>query len=117
MRVLLTAGPTYEPLDPVRFLGNRSTGKMGYALAEAFAATGAVVTLVSGPTALPAPSNSLITTVHVETAQQMYEAATLAAPLADVWVFAAAVADYRPATIAAEKIKKAGETLTLELVK
>jgi phosphopantothenoylcysteine decarboxylase/phosphopantothenate--cysteine ligase len=117
MHVLLTAGPTYEPLDPVRFLGNRSTGKMGYALAEAFAATGAAVTLVSGPTALPVPSNPLITTVRVETAQQMYEAAALAAPLADIWVFAAAVADYRPVTVAAEKIKKAGETLTLELVK
>lgn len=117
MRVLLTAGPTYEPLDPVRFLGNRSTGKMGYALAEAFAATGATVTLVSGPTALPAPSSPLITTVHVETAQQMYEAAALAAPLADVWVFAAAVADYRPAHAVTEKIKKEGDTLTLELVK
>jgi len=117
MRVLLTAGPTYEPLDPVRFLGNRSTGKMGYALAEAFAATGAAVTLLSGPTALPAPASPLITTVRVETAQQMYEAAALAAPLADVWVFAAAVADYRPAAVATEKIKKEGDTLTLELVK
>ncbi|AMR26023.1 phosphopantothenoylcysteine decarboxylase [Hymenobacter psoromatis] len=117
MRVLLTAGPTYEPLDPVRFLGNRSTGKMGYALAEAFAATGATVTLISGPVALPPPASPLVTTVRVETAQQMYEAAVQAAPLADVWVFAAAVADYRPATVATEKIKKAGETLTLELVK
>lgn len=117
MRVLLTAGPTYEPLDPVRFLGNRSTGKMGYALAEAFAATGTSVTLISGPTALPAPASSLISTVRVETAQQMYEAAAEAAPLADIWVFAAAVADYRPATVAPEKIKKAGDTLTLTLVK
>lgn len=117
MRVLLTAGPTYEPLDPVRFLGNRSTGKMGYALAEAFAETGAAVTLVSGPTALAAPAHPLVATVRVETAQQMYEAAAAAAPAADVWVFAAAVADYRPAQVAAEKIKKRGETLTLELVK
>ena len=117
MRVLLTAGPTYEPLDPVRFLGNRSTGKMGYALAEAFAATGAAVTLVSGPTALPAPASPLIATVRVETARQMHEAAAQAAPGADIWVFAAAVADYRPATVAEEKIKKAGDTLTLELVK
>lgn len=117
MRVLLTAGPTYEPLDPVRFLGNRSTGKMGYALAEAFAATGATVMLISGPVVLPPSASPLVTTVRVETAQQMYEAAAQAAPLADVWVFAAAVADYRPATVAAEKIKKAGETLTLELVK
>jgi phosphopantothenoylcysteine decarboxylase/phosphopantothenate--cysteine ligase len=117
MHVLLTAGPTYEPLDPVRFLGNRSTGKMGYALAEAFAATGARVTLVSGPTALPAPVSPLIDTVRVETAQQMFEAAAAVAPRADVWVFAAAVADYRPAEVAAEKIKKQGDTLTLTLIK
>jgi phosphopantothenoylcysteine decarboxylase/phosphopantothenate--cysteine ligase len=117
MHVLLTAGPTYEPLDPVRFLGNRSTGKMGYALAEAFAAIGAEVTLVSGPVQLPAPASPLIRMVRVETAQQMYEAAAAVAPAADIWVFAAAVADYRPATVASEKIKKAGETLTLELVK
>ena len=117
MHVLLTAGPTYEPLDPVRFLGNRSTGKMGYALAEAFAGVGAEVTLISGPVHLPVPSSSRIRTMRVETAQQMYEAAAQAAPVADVWVFAAAVADYRPAAVAAEKIKKAGETLTLELVK
>jgi phosphopantothenoylcysteine decarboxylase/phosphopantothenate--cysteine ligase len=117
MRVLLTAGPTYEPLDPVRFLGNRSTGKMGYALAEAFAGVGAEVTLISGPVVLPPPASPLIKTVRVETAQQMYEAAAQAASIADVWVFAAAVADYRPANVATEKIKKAGDTLTLELVK
>ena len=117
MHVLLTAGPTYEPLDPVRFLGNRSTGKMGYALAEAFAEAGVEVTLVSGPVALPAPASPRIRTVRVETAQQMYEAAAEVAARADGWVFAAAVADYRPATVAAEKIKKEGDTLTLELVK
>jgi phosphopantothenoylcysteine decarboxylase/phosphopantothenate--cysteine ligase len=117
MHVLLTAGPTYEPLDPVRFLGNRSTGKMGYALAEAFAEVGAEVTLVSGPVALAAPVSPHIRTVRVETAQQMYEAAAQVAPVADVWVFAAAVADYRPAVVEPEKIKKAGDTLTLELVK
>jgi phosphopantothenoylcysteine decarboxylase/phosphopantothenate--cysteine ligase len=117
MHVLLTAGPTYEPLDPVRFLGNRSTGKMGYALAEAFAEVGAEVTLISGPVHLAAPASARIRTVRVETAQQMYEAAAQAAPVADVWVFAAAVADYRPAVVALEKIKKDGDTLTLELVK
>jgi phosphopantothenoylcysteine decarboxylase/phosphopantothenate--cysteine ligase len=117
MHVLLTAGPTYEPLDPVRFLGNRSTGKMGYALAEAFAAANADVTLVSGPTALPAPTSARISLMRVETAQQMYEAAAAIAPRADVWVFAAAVADYRPAEVATEKIKKQGDTLTLTLVK
>ena len=117
MRVLLTAGPTYEPLDPVRFIGNHSTGKMGYALAEAFAAIGADVTLISGPTNLPNPAHPQIRTQRVETADQMYAAAAAVAPTADVWVFAAAVADYKPAQVAVEKIKKAGDTLTLELVK
>ena len=117
INVLLTAGPTYEPLDPVRFLGNRSTGKMGYALAAAFAEAGAAVTLVSGPTHLPELASPLIQTVHVETAAEMYAAALAAAPTANIWVFAAAVADYRPAQVATEKIKKAGDTLTLELVK
>ncbi|SET74714.1 phosphopantothenoylcysteine decarboxylase domain-containing protein [Hymenobacter actinosclerus] len=117
MRVLITAGPTYEPLDPVRFLGNHSTGKMGYALAEAFAAAGAEVALISGPTHLPDPSSPHILTTRVQTAAEMYAAAADAARLADVWVFAAAVADYRPAEVAAQKIKKSGERLTLELVK
>jgi len=117
MHVLITAGPTYEPLDPVRFLGNRSTGKMGYALAEAFAAEGAQVTLVSGPSQLPNPASPRIRTVRVETAAEMFAAAEKVAPKANVWVFAAAVADYRPARVAAEKIKKSGETLTLKLVK
>ncbi|OGX90082.1 phosphopantothenoylcysteine decarboxylase domain-containing protein [Hymenobacter coccineus] len=117
MRVIITAGPTYEPLDPVRFLGNRSTGKMGYALAAAFAAAGAQVDLISGPSALPAPAHPAVQLTRVETAAEMYAAAAAGAPAADVWVFAAAVADYRPAHVAAEKIKKAGDTLTLELVK
>jgi len=117
MHVLITAGPTHEPLDPVRFLGNRSTGKMGYALAEAFAAQGASVTLVSGPSQLPDPASPLIRTVRVETAAEMFAAAEVAAEAADIWVFAAAVADYRPARVATDKIKKSGETLTLELVK
>ncbi|RSK48345.1 phosphopantothenoylcysteine decarboxylase domain-containing protein [Hymenobacter rigui] len=117
MRVLITAGPTYEPLDPVRFIGNHSTGKMGYALAETFAANGAEVTLISGPTALPDPGHAHIRTVRVQTADEMYQAAAAAAATADVWVFAAAVADYKPAHVAENKIKKAGDTLTLELVK
>lgn len=117
MNILLTAGPTYEPLDPVRFIGNRSTGKMGYALAEAFAAAGHAVTLVSGPTALPTPMHPAIQTVRVETAAEMHAAAAEAAPAAQIWVFAAAVADYRPAEAAPEKIKKSGDTLTLTLVK
>ncbi|TGE25573.1 phosphopantothenoylcysteine decarboxylase [Hymenobacter aquaticus] len=117
MRVLITAGPTYEPIDPVRFIGNHSTGKMGYALAEVFAENGAQVTLISGPTNLPDPANPQIRTTRVETAAQMYAAAAAAAPTADVWVFAAAVADYRPRDVAPNKIKKDGDTLTLELVK
>ncbi|MBW3130257.1 phosphopantothenoylcysteine decarboxylase [Hymenobacter profundi] len=117
MNILLTAGPTYEPMDPVRFIGNRSTGKMGYALADAFAAAGHTVTLVSGPTALPVPTHPAIQTVRVETAAQMYAAAAEAAPTAQIWVFAAAVADYRPAEVAPEKIKKAGDTLMLTLIK
>jgi phosphopantothenoylcysteine decarboxylase/phosphopantothenate--cysteine ligase len=117
MRVLITAGPTYEPLDPVRFIGNHSTGKMGYALAEAFALTGADVMLVSGPTSLPDPTNPRIEIQRVETADQMYAAAATVAPAADVWVFAAAVADYKPVHVAENKIKKDGDTLTLELVK
>ncbi|HEX8429441.1 phosphopantothenoylcysteine decarboxylase [Hymenobacter sp.] len=117
MRVLITAGPTYEPIDPVRFIGNHSTGKMGYALAQAFAATGAQVTLISGPTNLPDPAHPLIRTQRVETADQMYAAAAAVAPEADVWVFAAAVADYKPAHVAENKIKKEGNTLTLELIK
>jgi phosphopantothenoylcysteine decarboxylase/phosphopantothenate--cysteine ligase len=117
MRVLITAGPTYEPLDPVRFIGNHSTGKMGYALAETFAAEGAGVTLISGPTHLPDPASPAIRTVRVQTADEMYQAAAAEAAAADVWVFAAAVADYKPAHVAENKIKKAGETLTLELVK
>ena len=117
MHVLLTAGPTYEPLDPVRFLGNRSTGKMGYALAEALAARGADVTLVSGPSHLPAPASPRIRPVRVETAAEMFAAAAEVAERTDIWIFAAAVADYRPAYVAVDKIKKSGETLTLELVK
>jgi phosphopantothenoylcysteine decarboxylase/phosphopantothenate--cysteine ligase len=116
MRVLITAGPTYEPIDPVRFIGNHSTGKMGYALAEAFADWGANVTLISGPTQLRV-QHSRIEVVSVQTADEMYAAAAKIAPQADVWVFAAAVADYKPRTMAVDKIKKEGDTLTLELVK
>ncbi|GAA4373267.1 phosphopantothenoylcysteine decarboxylase [Hymenobacter koreensis] len=119
MRVLLTAGPTYEPIDPVRFIGNHSTGKMGYALAEAFAEAGFSVTLVSGPSALTVAHPS-IELVRVQTAEEMFRAAAAVAPEAHVWVFAAAVADYRPRTVAAEKIKKRDDgedVLVLELIK
>jgi phosphopantothenoylcysteine decarboxylase/phosphopantothenate--cysteine ligase len=103
--VLVTAGPTREPVDPVRFLSNRSSGKMGYAVAEAAAARGAKVILVSGPTALAVPPG--VDVVHVETAQEMHDAVLAKLPLAAVVIKAAAVADYRPKQVAGQKIKKA----------
>jgi phosphopantothenoylcysteine decarboxylase/phosphopantothenate--cysteine ligase len=102
--VLVTAGPTREPLDPVRYLSNRSSGKMGYAIAEAAAARGARVILVSGPTALAPPRG--VDAIHVETAQQMHDAVLAKLPAATVVIKAAAVADYRPKQAAARKIKK-----------
>lgn len=114
--VLITAGPTYEPIDPVRFIGNHSTGKMGYALAECFAALGAAVQLVSGPTSLHT-NHTNVEVKRVTTAEEMYKAVLKRADAADIWVFAAAVADYRPKTVAEKKIKKAGDELTIELVK
>ncbi|BEU87255.1 bifunctional phosphopantothenoylcysteine decarboxylase/phosphopantothenate--cysteine ligase CoaBC [Selenomonas sp. TAMA-11512] len=117
-RFLVTAGGTLEAVDPVRFLGNRSSGKMGYAIAEEAARRGAFVTLVFGATvALPAPDSPLVTTVRVESAQDMREAVLKASEGADVIIKAAAVADYRVKEIAADKIKKNDEVLTLELVK
>ena len=102
-RVLVTAGPTHEPIDPVRYIANRSSGKQGYAIAAAIARAGAEVTLVSGPVGLPDPAG--VTTIRVETAREMLEAAETALPV-DVAVMAAAVADWRVASEAAEKIKK-----------
>jgi phosphopantothenoylcysteine decarboxylase/phosphopantothenate--cysteine ligase len=111
--VLVTAGPTFEPIDPVRFIGNRSSGKQGYAIAAAAARLGARVTLVAGPNALPEPRGAA--TVHVETAQKMLEAAEAALP-ADIAVFCAAVADWRAAVIQSEKIKKSADAPELRLV-
>lgn len=105
-RALVTAGPTQEPLDPVRYLGNRSSGKQGYAIAEALARLGAEVTLVSGPTALPAPPG--LTRVPVRTAEEMLAAAQAGLP-ADVAVFCAAVADWRAEAIAEGKLKKGAD--------
>jgi phosphopantothenoylcysteine decarboxylase/phosphopantothenate--cysteine ligase len=102
--VLVTAGPTREPLDPVRYLSNRSSGKMGYAMAEAAAARGARVILVSGPTALTPPQG--VDVIHVETAQQMHDAVLAKLTAATVVIKAAAVADYRPKQVAGRKIKK-----------
>lgn len=115
-RVLITAGPTQEPIDPVRYISNHSTGKMGYAIAGAFARAGAEVTLVSGPTALPLPAPS-VHRINVRTARDMYEAAEHAFVTADIAVLNAAVADYTPAHPADRKIKKKEESFTLELTK
>jgi phosphopantothenoylcysteine decarboxylase / phosphopantothenate---cysteine ligase len=104
--VLITAGPTHEPIDPVRYIANRSSGKQGYALARAAVALGARVTLVSGPVAITAPDG--VTRVAVETAEQMLQAVRNALP-ADIAIFAAAVADWRVAQSADEKIKKDGK--------
>jgi phosphopantothenoylcysteine decarboxylase/phosphopantothenate--cysteine ligase len=115
VKVLVTAGPTREPIDPVRFLSNRSSGKMGYELAHAFAAAGHQVLLISGPTALDVPDG--VDFIPVETAEEMHEAVRHHIGRMQIAVFAAAVADYTPARIAPEKLKKSGETLTLELVR
>ena len=112
-RVLVTAGPTREALDPVRYLTNRSSGRMGYAIAKAAARRGAEVTLVSGPTALPRPGYMEI--VEIESAQEMYEAVTSRAPDMDIIIKAAAVADYRPADVAEDKIKKKDGDLSIPL--
>ena len=115
MRILVTAGPTREPLDPVRYLTNRSSGKMGYAIAHAFAAEGHQVLLVSGPTDLDLPDG--VDLHPVETAADMFSAVEHHIGRTDIAVFAAAVADYRPAVTAGQKIKKSTDTLSLELVR
>lgn len=112
---LITAGPTREALDPVRYLTNHSSGKMGYALADAAARAGARVTLVSGPTALAAPP--AVQRIDVQSALEMLAACDEVLPGVDVVVAAAAVADYRPAEVAGQKIKKSADTLSLALVK
>lgn len=111
--VLVTAGGTQEPIDPVRYIGNRSSGKMGYALAEAARDRGAKVTLVTVPGTLPEPVG--VAVVKVNTAEEMYYAVQNLAPQADALIMAAAVADYRPKSVAKEKIKKGELELTLEL--
>lgn len=112
-RVLVSAGPTYEDLDPVRFIGNRSSGRMGFAVAQAAAALGAEVTLVAGPVSLPTPAG--VRRVDVRSAQQMRDAVLAEANGCDVYIAAAAIADYRPRAIAPDKIKKSAPALTLEL--
>ena len=114
-RIVVTAGGTREAIDPVRHIGNRSSGKMGYALAEAARDRGARVTLIAAPTALPDPAG--VETTHIESVEQMNKAVVKACARADALIMAAAPADYRPANPADQKIKKGAEKLTLELVK
>jgi phosphopantothenoylcysteine decarboxylase/phosphopantothenate--cysteine ligase len=112
-KVLLTAGPTRERIDPVRFITNRSSGKMGYAVAEAARAAGAEVVIVSGPVSVPTPAG--VQRVDVETAEQMMDAVRARLPGTDIFIAAAAVSDYRPVQAAAEKIKKTSDSLMLAL--
>ncbi|WP_374603375.1 bifunctional phosphopantothenoylcysteine decarboxylase/phosphopantothenate--cysteine ligase CoaBC [Arenimonas sp.] len=114
-RVLVSAGPTFEDIDPVRFLGNRSSGKMGFALADAARRMGAEVTLVAGPVSLPTPPG--VTRIDVRRAAQMHAAVMAALPGQDAYIGAAAVADYAPAETLPQKLKKSGESLTLTLVR
>ena len=114
-KVLITAGATREAIDPVRFISNHSTGKMGYALAETLSKQGAEVHLVAGNTFLPTPSK--VNLHKVQTAQEMYEACENIYKEMDICIFSAAVADYRPKTVAQEKIKKNTEEMSIELVK
>jgi len=114
-RLVVTAGGTREPIDPVRYIGNPSSGKMGYAIAEAARDRGAKVTLITAPTSLPQPAGMAV--VPVETAAQMKKAVAKAVAKADALLMAAAVADYQPKTTARAKIKKESPSLTLELVR
>jgi len=113
--VLVTAGPTREPIDPVRYITNRSSGKMGYAIAAAAHALGARVIMISGPVSLPEPRGTEV--VRVETAAEMHAATHERVAEADIFIAAAAVSDYRPAEAAAQKIKKTRDAMTLELVR
>ena len=114
-KVVITAGPTREAIDPVRYISNHSSGKMGYALAEAAAEAGAETILISGPTNLPPPDR--VQTISVTSAQEMYDAALSEADGCQLFIASAAVADYRPIQISEQKIKKSADTLTIDLVK
>jgi phosphopantothenoylcysteine decarboxylase/phosphopantothenate--cysteine ligase len=114
VRFLITAGPTREPIDPVRYISNRSSGKMGYAIAEAALAEGHHVTLISGPVTLAAPRDGQL--LSVLTSDEMFEAVHRHADQFDICVMCAAVADYKPANVSSIKIKKRGEKFSLELI-
>jgi phosphopantothenoylcysteine decarboxylase/phosphopantothenate--cysteine ligase len=111
---LITAGPTREPIDPVRYVSNRSSGKMGYAIAEAALVEGHDVTLISGPVNLEAPRNAKL--ISVSNSDEMFEAVHRHADKCDICVLCAAVADYKPVEVSSTKIKKRGEKFLLELV-
>lgn len=113
MKLLITAGPTREAIDPVRYLSNRSSGRMGYALAQAGLEAGHEVVLISGPVAIPAPAG--VRLIQVESAQQMHDAVQAAIGSVDAAIFSAAVADYRPVRVAEQKIKKHDSELVLHL--
>ncbi len=113
--VLVTAGPTIEDIDPVRFLSNRSSGRMGVELAQAFAMRGANVTLVHGPLSIPVPTHSRIRSISIRSAEQMYDKVITAAPQMDIAVLCAAVADYKPRIIASQKHKKSHGPLVIDL--
>jgi phosphopantothenoylcysteine decarboxylase/phosphopantothenate--cysteine ligase len=115
VRLTLTAGPTREPIDPVRVLSNRSSGRMGFAVAAAAHAAGAEVTLIAGPVALPTPAG--VNRIDVETAADMHHAVLERLPATDLFIAAAAVADYRPAETAAHKMKKSADAFELALVR
>jgi phosphopantothenoylcysteine decarboxylase/phosphopantothenate--cysteine ligase len=114
VRFLITAGPTREPIDPVRYISNRSSGKMGYAIAEAALAEGHHVALISGPVNLEAPRDAQL--ISVLTSDEMFEAVHRHADQCDICVLCAAVADYKPANISSTKIKKRDEKFSLELI-
>jgi phosphopantothenoylcysteine decarboxylase / phosphopantothenate---cysteine ligase len=114
VRFLITAGPTREPIDPVRYISNRSSGKMGYAMAEAALAEGHDVTLISGPVNLEAPQNTKL--ISVSTSDELFEAVHRHADQCDICVLCAAVADYKPANVSSTKIKKHGVKFSLELI-
>lgn len=114
-RVVITAGPTREALDPVRYISNHSSGKMGYALAAAAVDAGAITTLISGPVNLPPPDHTQVQ--HVQSAQQMLAASLAILPQCDIFIACAAVADYRPEVTQQQKIKKSGERISLNLVR
>ncbi len=114
MRFVITAGPTREPIDPVRYLSNRSSGKMGYAIAEASLASGHAVVLISGPVHLPVPPGAQL--VSTTTSEEMYDAVHRHLPTCDILVMCAAVADYRPAQFSVRKIKKQNAPLALDLI-